>query len=277
MSENIANTTKTGPKTGNRKKLVAIIATAAVLITGGVVTGVTVSNYNAETAALCVAATDARAEALTAADEASVAATAAVKVTEAPFELKDLAGGAGTTTLYIDRPAVEAVPEVKKTETALAVPAVEARQSGADFIKDVTDAQESLAAVVIPEDCTDRDQAAAITKAIDDSAAAVVTLDAAVEALNADVELFKADEATRILAEREAARLAAEAEAARLAAEEAARQAEQNAYDGGNDDGDGGSGGGGNSGGGGGGGLIVPPHGGGGCPPGTTFIGEGCA
>lgn len=201
------------------------------------------------------------------------------------------------TTLYVDRPAVEAVPEVKKTDTAPAVPAVEARQSGADFIKDVTDAQESLAAVVVPEDCTDRDQAAAITAAIDDSAAAVVTLDGAVEALNADVELFKADEATRILAEREAARLAAEAEAARVAAEQAAaeeaarQQAEQDSwndggyddYDGGGNNGgggggnNGGGGGGGNNGGGGGGGLIVPPHGGGGCPPGTTFIGEGCA
>ena len=219
----------------------AVIITAAVLTTGGVITGVAVNTFNAETAALCVAAIDARTDAFAAADASVEAAEAAVAVTDAPFELNDLAGGAGATTLYVDRPAADAVEAVAKTDTTAAVPAVGARQSGKDFIADVTDAQKTLVDAAIPDDCTDRDQAAAITEAIEQSAAAVVVLDDAVEALKA-------------------------------AAEEAARQAEQDSWDGGS-----GSGGGGSNSGGGGGGLIVPPNGGGGCPPGTTFIGEGCA
>ena len=274
MSENIPADI---PKARSRRRLVAVIITAAVLTTGGVITGVAVNTFNAETAALCVAAIDARTDAFAAADASVEAAEAAVAVTDAPFELNDLAGGAGATTLYVDRPAADAVEAVAKTDTTAAVPAVGARQSGKDFIADVTDAQKTLVDAAIPDDCTDRDQAAAITEAIEQSAAAVVVLDDAVEALHADVEQIKADEASRILAEREAARLAAEAEAARIAAEqaaaeEAARQAEQDSWDGGS-----GSGGGGSNSGGGGGGLIVPPNGGGGCPPGTTFIGEGCA
>lgn len=290
MSEKNINAVDAPKGAGAKKKaIIAIAAAVALVLGGGVATAVGVSNYNAETQALCVAATDAAAQARTTAKTAQQGADAALKAAESTALPKD----AGTSTKYADRPAVDEVKAQKAEGDKSEVKAVPARQSGADFVKDVNDAKAELAKAekALADTCETRDDATAIDAQVKAVTDAAKKLDAASTALTEDFVLFQADEAARIAAEKKAA---AEAEAARVAAEqaaaeEAARQAaEQQSYyddssyydgggyyDGGNSGGGdysgGGGGGGGNSGGGGGGGgggtIIVPPNGGGGCPP----------
>lgn len=279
MSEKNINTVddpKGGGTKRNKKKIIAIAAAVALVLGGGIASVVAVSNYNAETQALCVAATEGAAQARTTAKTAQQGADAALEAAEGTT----LPESAGTSTKYADRKPVE---EVK---------AVPARQSGADFVKDVTDAKAELAKAekALTDACETREEASAIdaqAKAVSDAAK---TLDAASTALTEDFALFQADEAARLAAEKKAAEEAAAAEAARQAAEQAAaeeavRQAAaqqeswSNSYDDGYYSGGGGDYSGGGGGGGGGGTMIVPPNGGGGCPPGMSQSpnGEGCS
>ncbi|MBC9944452.1 hypothetical protein ICL81_08010 [Leucobacter sp. cx-328] len=276
-SSNTGDTQKSAGAKKNKKAIIAIAAAAALVLGGGVASAVAVNNYNTETQALCVAATDKVAEARTTAKTAQQGADAAL----AAVEDTTLPESAGTSTKYADRKAVEEVKAQKAEGDKPEVKAVPARQSGADFVGDVTDAKEELtkAEKALADTCETRDNAAASDTQVKAVTDAAKKLDAASTALTEDFALFQADEAARLAAEKKAAEEAAAAEAARIAAEqaaaeEAARQAEQeswdNSYGGGYDDGyynpgNGGGGGGGNSGGGG--TIIVPPNGGGGCPP----------
>ena len=253
-----------------RRKLVAIVAAAVLVVGGGVAAAVGVTQYNAETARLCEVALVSGAGARTAQEGSLAAAGAALEAVES-VELPD----GGTSTLYADLPAVEVA-----TGTGTA-PAVEARPSGAERIAAVTEAQAVLAEAEVVDECSDRDQATAITEVSDDAAVAVGDLDEAVAALSDDFAAFQVAEAARLAAEKKAAEEAAAEEAARIAAEQVAegerqRQAEIDAWNRNN------SGGGTNNNNNGGGtnnngGQIIPPNGGGGCPPGTTFQGEGCS
>lgn len=278
MSEkniNAVDTQKSAGAKKNKKAIIAIAAAIALVLGGGVASAVAVSNYNTETQALCVAATEGAAQARKTAQTAQQGADAALAASEGTT----LPERAGTSTKYADRKAVE---EVK---------AVPARQSGADFVKDVTDAKAELAKAekALADTCETREDAEQVTAQAKAVADAVKTLDAASTALTEDFALFQADEAARLAAEKKAAEEAAAGEAARIAAEqaaaeEAAREAEQSSWDNSYDEdyyggGGGNSGGGGVGGGGGGGTIIVPPNGGGGCPPGMSQSpnGQGCS
>lgn len=257
----------------NRTRSWALLIAAVLVAGGGIAAVVSVNSYNAETARLCHVALENAETAHNATQEAAASATDALTAVE-NTELPD----GGTSTAYADRKAVEAVKAQKAEGDKPEVKAVPARQSGADFVKDATDAKADLAKAekALADACETREDAAAIdaqAKAVTDAAK---KLDAASTALAEDFAIFQADEAARIAAEKKAA---AEAEAARIAAEQAAAEeaariaAEQaNYYDdggyygggnsGGGDGGYYGGGGGGNSGGGGGGTIIVPPRGG---------------
>lgn len=264
-SSNTVDAQKGAGAKKNKKAIIAIAAAAALALGGGVASAVAVSNYNTETQALCVAATDAAAQARTTAKTAQQGADAALTAAESTT----LPKSAGTSTKYADRKAVEEVKAQKAEGDKPEVKAVPARQSGADFIKDVTDAKAELAKAekALTDACETREDVTAIDAQIAAVTDAAKKLDAASTALTEDFALFQADEAARLAAEKKAAEEAAAAEAARIAAEEAAAaaawEAEQNSWSNSYDDD---SGGGGNSGGGGGGGgggtIIVPPHGG---------------
>ncbi len=268
----------------SKKKIIAIAAAAALVLGGGIASAVAVSNSNAETERLCVVATESATQARTTAKTAQQGADAALKAAESTT----LPESAGTSTKYADRKAVEEVKAQKAEGDKPEVKAVPARQSGADFVKDVTDAKAELAKAekALADACETREVATAIdaqAKAVTDAAK---KLDSASTALTEDFALFQADEAARLAAEKKAAEEAAAAEAARIAAEqvaaeEAARQAEQESWDNSYDDGyyNPGNGGGGGNNGGGGGTMIEPPNGGGGCPPGMSQSpnGEGCS
>lgn len=253
----------------NRTRSWALLIAAVLVAGGGIAAVVSVNSYNAETARLCHVALENAETAHNATQEAAASATDALTAVE-NTELPD----GGTSTAYADRKAVEAVKAQKAEGDKPEVKAVPARQSGADFVKDVTDVKADLAKAekALADACETREDAAAIdaqAKAVTDAAK---KLDAASTALTEDFALFQADEAARLAAEKKAAEEAAAAEAARIAAEqaaaeEAARQAEQESWNGGDS---GNWGGGGNSGNSGGGGTqIAPPPGqsGGGCPP----------
>lgn len=278
MSEkniNAVDTQKSAGAKKNKKAIIAIAAAIALVLGGGVASAVAVSNYNTETQALCVAATEGAAQARKTAQTAQQGADAALAASEGTT----LPESAVTSTKYADRKAVEEVQ------------AVPARQSGADFVKDVTDAKAELAKAekALADTCETREDAEQVTAQAKAVADAVKTLDAASTALTEDFARFQADEAARLAAEKKAAEEAAAAEAARIAAEqaaaeEAAREAEQSSWDNSYDEdyyggGGGNSGGGGVGGGGGGGTIIVPPNGGGGCPPGMSQSpnGQGCS
>lgn len=275
-----------GEKTKKRSKkaLIAWIAAGALVLGGGIAaTALSVSSYNAETARLCVAATDAAAQASKTASTAQQAAADELTAVEST-ELPD---SAGTSTLYAERPAVEEIPAQKAEGDQPEVKAVPARPSGQDFIDEVKQAQSALtkAEKQLADTCETRDDAQSITAQAEAVQKSAKALQSATEELIEDFEIFQADEAARLAAEKKAAEEAAAAEAARIAAEEAAAaaawEAEQNSWSGGYDDGyygDGGEGGytggggGGNSGGGGGGGFMITPGpqpgGGGTCPAG---------
>lgn len=291
-SSNTVDTQKSAGAKKNKKAIIAIAAAIALVLGGGVATAVGMSNYNAETQALCVAATEGAAQARKTAQTAQQGADAALKAAEGTT----LPESAGTSTNYADRKAVEEVKAQKAEGDKPEVKAVPARKSGADFIKDITDAKAELAKAekALADTCEAREDAEQVTAQAKAVADAVKTLDAASTALTEDFALFQADEAARLAAEKKAAEEAAAAEAARIAAEqaaaeEAARQAEQSSWDNSYDEdyyGGGGNSGGGGVGGGGGGGsnsgggtMIVPPNGGGGCPPGMSQSpnGEGCS
>lgn len=265
-------------KPKSRKKLIAILAAGALVLGGGITAAVSISNYNAETQALCVAALDKSQAALDASQLAVKAADEALEAVKSTNLPKD----AGTSTDYAKRPAVKAVEAQPAKDGKPEVKAVAARLSGAEHIAAVTDAKDAIVAPAKDTDCVDRDQAAALTKGAKSTTAQVATLEAATEALLADFGTFQKEEAARIAAEKKAEeeRIAAEkaaaeaaaAEAARIAAEQAAWEAQQQQYSGGGSSSGGGggyTGGGGNSGGSGGGGtMILPPGGGGACPEG---------
>ena len=265
----------------SKKKIFAIAAAVALVLGGGIASAVAVSNSNAETERLCVVATESATQARTTAKTAQQGADAAL----AAVEDTTLPESAGTSTKYADRKAVEAVKAQNAEGDKPEVKAVPARKSGADFVKDVTDAKAELtkAEKALADTCETREDVTAIDAQVTAVTDAAKKLDSASTALTEDFALFQADEAARLAAEKKAAEEAAAAEAARIAAEqaaaeEAARQAEQeswdNSYD---DDYYGGGGGGGSTGGGG--TMIVPPNGGGGCPPGMSQSpnGEGCS
>ncbi|PRI10882.1 hypothetical protein [Leucobacter massiliensis] len=265
------------PRRKRTRFWVPLIA-AALVAGGGIAAVVSVNTYKAETARLCDVALENAETAHNAAQEAAASATDALTA----VENTELPAG-GTSTAYADRKAVEEVKAQKAEGDKPEVKAVPARQSGADFVKDVTDAKAGLAEAeeALAEACETRDdaeQATAQAKAVTDAAKA---LDTASTALTEDFALFQADEAARLAAEKKAAEEAAAAEAARQAAEQAAAEeavrqaAEQQSWDSGNsgNSGNWGGDGGGNPGGGGGsnggGTQIAPPPGqsGGGCPP----------
>lgn len=268
-SSNTVDAQKGAGAKKNKKAIIAIAAAIALVLGGGVATAASVGNYNAETQALCVAATEDAAQARKTAQTAQQGADAALEAAESTT----LPKSAGTSTKYADRKSVEEVKAQKAEGDKPEVKAVPARQSGADFIKDVTDAKAELAKAelakaekTLADACETREDAAAIDAQVAAVTDAAKKLDAASTALTEDFALFQADEAARLAAEKKAAEEAAAAEAARIAAEEAAAaaawEAEQNSWSNSYDDD---SGGGGNSGGGGGGGggtIIVPPHGG---------------
>ncbi|GAA2837796.1 hypothetical protein FB468_0721 [Leucobacter komagatae] len=265
----------------SKKKIFAIAAAVALVLGGGIASAVAVSNSNAETERLCVVATESATQARTTAKTAQQGADAAL----AAVEDTTLPESAGTSTKYADRKAVEEVKAQKAEGDKPEVKAVPARQSGADFVGDVTDAKAELtkAEKALADTCETREDVTAIDAQVTAVTDAAKKLDSASTALTEDFALFQADEAARLAAEKKAAEEAAAAEAARIAAEqaateEAARQAEQeswdNSYDDGYDDGyyNPGNGGGGGT-------MIVPPNGGGGCPPGMSQSpnGEGCS
>ena len=286
---NEARSSAGAPQAKNKKKIIAIAAAVALVLGGGVASAVAVSNHNAETQALCVAATDKVADARTTAKTAQQAADAALTAAEGTT----LPESAGESTKYADRKAVEAVKAQKAEGDKPEVKAVDARQSGADFVKDVTDAQAELAKAekALVETCETRDNVKDVTAKVAAVTDAAKELDAASTALTEDFALFQEDETARLAAEKKAAEEKAVAEAAaaeQAAAEETARQAaeqeswDDSCYDPGYDNnnynpGNGGGGGGGDNGGGG--TIIVPPNGGGGCPPGMSQSpnGEGCS
>lgn len=184
----------------SKKKTVLIASIAAgvlVLAGGGVAASVAVSNYNAETEAMCAKAVATYDDAIAASASAAEAASQAL----ASIEVTELPDGAGTTTRYADRPATDTQP------------------AGAEVVAAVTGAVETADATV---ECADRDQAAAITADAKALTADVDDLTAATEALTADFASFQESEKARIEAEREAACIAAEQEAARVAVEQAA-------------------------------------------------------
>lgn len=224
MKSNVSATwPASGTKRKNTAKVIAIVAAAALLLGGGIASAVAVSNYNAETERLCVLATEAVAEARTTAQTAQQGADEA------------LAAAAGTTLLesestkYADRAAVQEVEPQGAEGDKPEMESVPTRQSGADFVKDVADAEAELSKAVsaLADACEARDDAAAINAQVEAVNGAAKKLDAASTALTEDFALFQSDEAARLAAEKKAADEAAAAEAARKAAEEeAARQTE---------------------------------------------------
>ncbi len=265
----------------SKKKIIAIAAAVALVLGGGVASAVAVSNYNAETQARCVTATEGAAQARTTAKTAQQGADAALKAAESTV-LPD----GGTSTKYADRAAVEAVKAQQAEGDKPAVKAVPARPSGQEFIDEVKQAQSALtkAEKQLADTCETRDDAQSITAQAEAVQKSAKALQSATKELADDFEVFQADEAARIAAEAaaaEAARIAAEQAAAEAAAAEAAAAAQYNDYDYGYDDYSGGdsgwSGGSGSSGGGGGNygfneyNMITPgpqPGGGGTCPAG---------
>lgn len=281
-SSNTVDAPKGAGEKKSKKKIIAIAAAVALVLGGGIASAVAVSNSNAETERLCVVATESATQARTTAKTDQQGADAAL----AAVEDTTLPESAGTSTKYADRKATEEVKAQNTEGDKPEVKAVPARQSGADFVKDVTDAKAELtkAEKALADTCETREDVTAIDAQVTAVADAVKTLDAASTALTEDFALFQAEETARITAEKKAAEEAAAA--ARIAAEEAAAaaawEAEQNSWSNSYDDDDyGGGGGGGSTGGGGGGGgtIIVPPSGGGGCPPGMSQSpnGQGCS
>jgi len=225
MTEETTASQKVGKP--SRKKLVAIIAAAVLVLGGGITAGIVgVNAYNTETEAICKTALDGRTAALKDAKTATEAADELLAVTAEPIALPE---DAGTTKLYTERPAVEAVEakpagKDKDGKDTAEVKAVEARKSGQELVDDVTNAKDALGKLSVPEKCTDRDQAKVITDATAKVKTATTTLTKATEALTEDVEAFKVDETARIAAEKKAAEEAAakKAEEERIAAEQAA-------------------------------------------------------
>ena len=269
------------PVPKSKKKLITLVTAGSLVLGAGVAaTAIGISNYNAETQALCATALKSAAAAENDAKssrEAALAALETVKSTKLP---KD----GGTSTDFAKRPAVEAVKAEPAKDGKAEVKAVAARQSGADLIKAVAEDPLVKAKIEVAGDkCTDRDQVAKLTKSAEALEADAAELDTKVEALLADFATFQKDEAARIAAEKKAAEEKAAADAAAAAAAQAAAdQAAADAYvepdySGGGEDYTDYSGGyddGGYSGGGGGGGTIIDPgFGGGGCPPGMTCFG----
>ncbi len=252
-----------GSKKRSKKALIAwIVAGALVLGGGGVATAIGVSSYNAETVSLCVAATDAAAQARTAANTAQQAAADALTAVENTV----LPDSTGTSALFAERPAVEEIPAQKAEGDQPEVKAVPARPSGQEFIDEVKQAQSALtkAEKQLAETCETRDDAQGITAQAEEVQKSAKALQSATEELSDEFAVFQADEAARIAAE------AAAAEAARIAAEQAAAEAADAAQYSGYDDysagGDSGWSGGGSG----------SSGGFSGCPAGWTDMGGGC-
>lgn len=213
----------------SRKRRIAIVIAAAIVIAGGAVASVSVANaVAAETARQCSAALKGSAAA-SATVSSSIARAAAALDAAASTALPGTEGW--KTTRYADRPARA---EVKASPTGggvAAVAAKPARPSGADLIGTVSTGRDALAKAKRATTCADRDAAVAITAATRASNTAAEALDRDVAALTGDFADFQAEERTRLAADAEAARKRAEEEAARkkaeeaAAAEEAARQA----------------------------------------------------
>lgn len=294
------------PKSGKpRTKLLILALAGALVLAGGTTAIVTASSaYAAETKELCTTALAAGKAATEEADRATGYADStlkSIKLAE-PF-----AKDRGELAQYLKRPEVKAVKAAPAKDGKPEVKAVEARPSGADVHKAFTDDRAAVAEIDVAAECTDREQAEAVTANAKKLTSASEALTASTKTLLDDFTAFRKEVAAQIAAEKKAEeeRIAAEkaaaeaaaAEAARIAAEQAA--AEQAAWEaqqyippsndggwtGGGDSGwtggggnsGGGGGGGGNSGGGGGGGggggIILPPGGGGGCPAGMTCHG----
>lgn len=289
----------TEPAPKPRKKLIAIIA-AAALVVGGSVTAVVLGSqaaYAAETDKLCTTALAATNVVQATAKSTIAEADAALKAVESTKLPKD----GGTSTAYAKWPAVkpvEAAESQKPTAPTLEVKEVTARPSGADLIKAVADAKLALTEHDAPSSCADRDDVKQLTAGAKQLDTLSTALDEHTQLLLADFAVFQKDEAARIAAEKAAAEKAAAEEAARVAAEQAAAQAaaeqaaaEQAAWEAQQqqyyapqqnyippqNNGGGGGGGGWDGGGGGGGGsggtIILPPGGGGGCSEGWVCYG----
>ncbi len=227
----------------SHKRLVALIATGVLVFGAGIIgTVFAVASHNAETERLCAEALGGAA----AAREALAAPTEAGEYALTAVESTALAGG-GTSAPYAGR------------------------EGATDLVADVADKLGEAETTELSESCETRDDAEAIQASLAPAAQVATDLDAAVDALLADLAQHQADETARIAAEKKAAaEAAAQAEAERISAEEAARQAAVQDSWSGYDPGYSGGGGGGNGdtgGGGGGSTIIVPPQGGGGCPP----------
>ncbi|WP_341956123.1 hypothetical protein [Microbacterium sp. LWH13-1.2] len=235
MSDEISSPSEApAVKRRSKKRTIALIAVAAVVLAGGITaTSVAVAQAEAEeTLRQCTVALKSGAAAAKTATESVADAENALE-SVAITALPDTDGWISAN--YADRPGAEAVDAIEAVEASEGVPAQEAvdavpaRSSGAEQIAAVTDASVELSNVVIPDECTDRDEAAALTKLATEATADAAALDETTTTLTEDFAVFQAEETARIAAEIEAARLAAEAEAARLAEEEARRLASEEA------------------------------------------------
>ena len=214
MTDEISVQSTGTKKPRSRKRLVAMLATGALILAGGItVVSATASRASAEeTVRICTAALDKGASAT----RDAVASTAAADKALGAVKSTTLPKDAGTSTKYAQRPAIKAAKTVP------------ARASGADVISDVTQSRTALVETKIPTQCTDRDQADAIGSVIEQHSTAAKVLDTSVTALQVDFTVFQADETKHIAAEKAAAaKKQAEAEAAakQKAEDEAAAEA----------------------------------------------------
>lgn len=226
MTDEISTTGTKAPM--SRKKLFAMLATMVIIAGGITLTSVSVANATAEeTTRLCTVALKDSAGAATSATASIMKAAAALEA----VKVLELPAGAGTSTDYAARSgldAIEAVTAVEASEGVEAVAgvdAVPARADGAGHIAEVAKAHAALLRIKISTECTQRDQAKAITAQATQAKTATMSLNASDTALTSDFTAFQTDEAARIAAEIEAARVAAaaaeaeaNAEAARVAA-----------------------------------------------------------
>ncbi len=233
MSEDLTtDAAAPAPRRRPRRRTIAILSVAG-LVAAGVITGTTVVYAN-ETARQCDVALDLASTAATTSEKSVAGADSALELITS-VDLPDTKGW--KSTVYTDRPAVEAVEAKSASKGEKAVEAVAARPSGADFTRDVIDTRDELLAIEIAAVCGDRDEAATITAAAERTTSTATVLDERVEALTADFATFQADEKARITAEKKVAAKKAAAEkarkiaaakkakAAKKAAEEAARKA----------------------------------------------------